>query len=145
MTLALHTIKPKKGSKKRRKRIGRGNASGRGTYSTRGLKGQKARSGVSGLKRLGMRRLLLSIPKKRGFKSLAPKARGINVGRINKLAQPEETITWAYLVKLGIIDKQDKKVKILGEGMVDKPFKVKDIPVSKSAEEKIIAVGGSVE
>jgi large subunit ribosomal protein L15 len=53
--LTLNSIKKAKGSAKGRKRVGRGNASGHGTYSTRGLKGQKSRSGVSGLKRLGMK------------------------------------------------------------------------------------------
>ena len=68
MSLALHTIKPFSGSKKKVKRVGRGLGS-RGTYSGRGQKGQKARSGgKKGLKLMGIRRLLLSTPKIRpGF------------------------------------------------------------------------------
>jgi large subunit ribosomal protein L15 len=54
MSLSLHTIKPKQANKKK-KRVGRGDGSGRGTYCGRGLKGQKSRSGVSGLKKLGLK------------------------------------------------------------------------------------------
>ncbi|MCK4554160.1 hypothetical protein KAU19_04310, partial [Candidatus Parcubacteria bacterium] len=68
--LRLHNIKPNKKAVKKRKRVGRGNASGHGTYSGRGIKGQRSRSGgKSGLKRLGMKMILRNIPKKRGFKS----------------------------------------------------------------------------
>jgi len=69
MALQAQQLKPATGSTKKRKRVGRGNSSGHGTYSTRGLKGQKSRSGVSGLKRLGMRQVLLRTPKYKGFKS----------------------------------------------------------------------------
>ena len=66
MALSLHTIKKPKANSKKRKRIGRGNASGHGTYAGKGQKGQNARSGVSGLKRKGMKQVLLRTPKKRG-------------------------------------------------------------------------------
>ena len=82
--LSLHTIKSAKGATKKRKRVGRGNASGQGTYSGRGIKGQKSRSGVSGLKRLGMRQILRRIPKQRGFKSLKPDNQVVNLADINK-------------------------------------------------------------
>ena len=84
MSLSLHTIKPSKGAAKKRKRVGRGNASGHGTYSTRGLKGQKSRSGVSGLKRLGLKMTLSRIPKKRGFKSPKAKNQVVNLTDINE-------------------------------------------------------------
>jgi large subunit ribosomal protein L15 len=67
MPLSIHTIKPAKGATKKRKRIGRGNAAGKGTYAGKGLKGQNSRSGVSNLKRLGMKQVLLRTPKKRGL------------------------------------------------------------------------------
>jgi len=67
--ITLDNLKPNKGAKKNRKRVGRGNASGSGNYSGKGMKGQKSRSGVTNLKRIGLKATLFSIPKKRGFKS----------------------------------------------------------------------------
>jgi len=104
MSLSLHTIKPAKGSTKKRKRVGRGNASGHGTYSTRGIKGQKARSGVSNLKRLGMKMTLMRTPKKRGFKSLKPKDQVLNLTDINKNFKDGDTINPKILLKKGLID-----------------------------------------
>ncbi len=70
MTLSMHTLRPSKGSKSKPKRVGRGNASGKGTTAGRGGKGQTARSGGRNkLKLLGMRHLMLQTPKLRGFKS----------------------------------------------------------------------------
>src|SRR3989339_476575 len=92
MSLSLHTIKSNKGATKKRKRIGRGNAAGQGTYCGKGLKGQKCRSGVSGLKRRGMRQILLKTPKERGFKSLASKKEVVSMDLINKHFKDGETI-----------------------------------------------------
>ena len=83
--LSLNTIKKSKGSHKNKKRVGRGNASGRGTYSTRGQKGQRQRAGVSNLKRLGMKSQLLQTPKVRGFKSDKPKNQIVSVKAINNI------------------------------------------------------------
>ncbi|MEK7097792.1 MAG: uL15 family ribosomal protein, partial [Patescibacteria group bacterium] len=92
MSLSLHTIRPASGSTKKRKRVGRGNASGHGTSATRGTKGQRSRTGVSGLKRLGMKSMLLSIPKKRGFNSLKSKNQVVNLLDINKHFKEGETV-----------------------------------------------------
>ncbi|MEK7139549.1 MAG: uL15 family ribosomal protein, partial [Patescibacteria group bacterium] len=87
MAITLSQLKPAAGSKHRAKRVGRGNASGHGTYSTRGMKGQRARSGSrKGLKLKGMKARLLTIPKKRGFNSPYPKHQIINVSDLNRLA-----------------------------------------------------------
>ncbi|MDP3985629.1 MAG: 50S ribosomal protein L15 [bacterium] len=146
MALTQHTLKPAKGAKHRRKRVGRGNASGHGTYSTRGQKGQRARSGGrKGLKRMGMRRLLMSIPKVRGFKSLESRPTGINVGDLNSVVKPGEKITRQRLVALGLVDPTEKKIKILGDGNITKAITLEGIPSSATAREKIIAAGGSIE
>jgi large subunit ribosomal protein L15 len=84
MALSLSNLKKSKLAFKKRKRVGRGNASGHGTYSTRGLKGQKSRSGVSGLKRLGMKKQLLAVPKRRGFVSRHPKAQPVSLLALTK-------------------------------------------------------------
>ncbi len=113
--LSLNTIKKTKGSAKAIKRVGRGNASGHGTYSTRGLKGQKARSGVSGLKRLGMRKQLLSIPKVRGFKSHKPKNQIVSVKAINNNFKDGEVVNPTTLVEKKLINTVDLPVKVLGK------------------------------
>jgi len=113
--LSLNTIKKTKGSSKKIKRVGRGNASGHGTYSTRGLKGQKSRSGVSGLKRLGMKKQLLAIPKVRGFKSHRPKNQVVSVKAINRNYKDNEIVNPTTLFEKKLINSAELPVKILGK------------------------------
>jgi len=113
--LSLNTIRKAKGSAKKNKRVGRGNASGHGTYSTRGLKGQKSRSGVSNLKRLGMRQQLLQTPKQRGFKSLNPKNQVVSVKAINTNFKDGETVSAETLFAKKLVSSIDLPVKILGK------------------------------
>lgn len=146
MVLAMHTLKPAKGSKHKSKRLGRGNASGKGTYSTKGMKGQRARSGGrKGLKRLGMRRILLATPKHRGFKSRQPRACAIKLGDLENKIAVGETITRDRLVKLGFLHRYETRVKLLGFGKFTKKITVKGLPVSKKAREMIEAAGGGIE
>ncbi|MFH0840472.1 MAG: 50S ribosomal protein L15 [bacterium] len=114
MSLTLHNLKANK--QKNRKRVGRGNASGHGTYSTRGLKGQKSRSGVSGLKRLGMKKMILSAPKERGFKSLNPKMQIVKLESLNDRFKSGAVISPSSLFKAGLIAKMNVPVKILSNG-----------------------------
>jgi len=138
MTLSLHTIKPAKGSTKNRKRVGRGNASGHGTYATRGLKGQKSRSGVSGLKRLGLKMTLARLPKKRGFRSLKPKFQVVNLFSINDNFKDGDEISVKSLFKKGLIQDIKSSVKILGNGELKlKNLKFKGVKFSKKADDKI--------
>ncbi|MBA3047809.1 50S ribosomal protein L15 [Patescibacteria group bacterium] len=134
MPLSLHTIKPAKGATKKRKRIGRGNASGSGTYSGRGLKGQKSRSGgKSGLKRLGMKMMLRTIPKKRGFKSDKPKNQVVNLADLNKHFKDSDEINPKSLLKAGLIGKIDLPIKILGAGELKlKNLKFSGVKMSES-------------
>ncbi|MEA3272129.1 MAG: 50S ribosomal protein L15 [Patescibacteria group bacterium] len=146
MPLALHTIKPAKGSKRNKKRVGRGNASGHGTYSTRGLKGQRSRSGgKGGLKYKGMKQMLLSVPKKRGFKSLKPKPEVLNINDLDAKFNDNAKITPKTLRESGLISKIDKGVKILGKGETEKKFTIIGCDVSKSAREKIEKSGGIIK
>ncbi|MCG2695559.1 50S ribosomal protein L15 [Candidatus Parcubacteria bacterium] len=139
MSLSLHTIKPAKGATKKRKRIGRGNASGTGTYSGRGLKGQKSRSGgKSGLKRLGMKMMLRTIPKKRGFKSDKPKNQVVNLADLNKHFKDSDEINPKNLLKAGLIGKIDLPVKILGTGELKlKNLKFSGVKMSDSVKMKL--------
>jgi len=143
MTLSLSNIKGNYKAKSR-KRVGRGNASGHGTYSTRGLKGQKSRSGVSGLKRLGMRKQLLAVPKKRGFRSYQTKNEVVDFDAITKAFADGALINPKTLLKAGLIQHHDG-VKILARGELKrKNLSFKNVSVSKVAEEKIKASGSTL-
>ena len=146
MQLSMHTIKPAKGATKKRRRVGRGNASGKGTYSGRGQKGQKARSGVSGLKRLGMKQILQRTPKKRGFKSNYPKNQVVNLTDINKYFKDGDIINPKTLQRIGLIDTINKPVKILGKGKLEiKKLQFNNIKISMSVKEQIKKMNGNIE
>lgn len=134
----MNTIKPAKGSVRKKKRVGRGNASGHGTYSTRGLKGQRSRSGVSyfKLKRLGMKPMLLNIPKKRGFNSGKPKNQVIDINKINSYYKEGEEVNPKTLIKSGLIKSALIPIKILGNTHLKvKGLKFKDVKFSQTAKE----------
>ena len=136
-SLSLNTIKPAKGATKKKKRVGRGNASGHGTYSTRGLKGQKSRSGASGLKRIGMRQMIRRIPKTRGFKSLNQDNKIVNLSDLNKYFKDGEIVSPKTLLNKGLIDTIKLPVKILGKGeLTVKNLKFEGVKLSKTVEEK---------
>ena len=146
MSLYLHTIKPAAGSTKKRKRVGRGNSSGHGTYSTRGLKGQKSRSGVTGLKRLGMKQMLLRTPKKRGFQSDKPKDQIINFFSLNKHFKDGDKITPKALLAKKLIESAGLEVKILGGGKLSlNKLTFVGVKVSDSAKAQIEKRGGQVK
>lgn len=144
--LSLNNLDAPKGdAQKRRRRIGRGNAGKGGTYAGRGLKGQKSRSGVSGLKLKGMRQRLLTIPKLRGFKSYKKKPALLNVGDLDKLFKSDDIVSPKALMKRGAIDTPRYGVKILGDGAIKKSFVIRKCKVSASAKEKIEKAGGKIE
>lgn len=146
MALSFHTIKPAKGSKHNKKRVGRGNASGHGTYATRGLKGQKSRSGGrGGLKYKGMKPMLLAIPKKRGFNSLNKKPSILNIKDLDVKFNDGAKITPKTLQEAKLVSKISNGVKILGNGETKKKFIVEECMVSKSAKEKIEKAGGKIK
>ncbi|MEI7497952.1 MAG: 50S ribosomal protein L15 [Candidatus Falkowbacteria bacterium] len=143
--LSLNSLRPAKGSIKNRKRVGRGNASGHGTYATRGLKGQKSRSGVSGLKRLGMRPMLLSLPKKRGFTSLQAKAQVVNLRQLNGKFKDGATISPKSLAHKGLVEDASKTIKLLGQGELKlNNLSIVKIDVSESAKAQIEKLGGKI-
>lgn len=145
MALTLHNIKAKKGSRKRRKRVGRGDGSGSGTYSGRGLKGQRSRSGgKSGLKLKGLRAMLLSLPKKRGFKSNRNPAAIVNLSDLNKTFVDGAKITPKALQKKLLVDNIAGGVKILAKGELGIKLNIEGCRVSAAAKEKIEKAGGKV-
>jgi len=134
--LSLNTIKQARGSAKKKKRVGRGNSSGHGTYSTRGLKGQKSRSGVSNLKRLGMKQQLLQTPKSRGFKSDKPKNQIVSVKDINANFKDGDVINSAALLEKNLINSLNAPVKILGKEKLTVKVKFESIKMSASVQEQ---------
>ncbi len=143
MSIGIHNIRPAKGSKRGKKRVGRGLGS-TGSYSGAGAKGQKSRSGVSGLKRLGAKRLILGTPKLRGFKSLRPRAHVVNVGVLDKHFDGSVPVTMVTMQEKGLIGKGAKRVKILGVGEISHALTIQGCLISDSAKEKITAKGGTI-
>lgn len=143
----LLNLKSNKGARHRRKRVGRGNGSGVGTYSGRGMKGQNARSG--GKRRPGFEGgqtpFIQKMPKYRGFKNPnTVNYQIVNVGQL-EVFDNDTTVDKKTLLNKGLISKIKEPVKILGDGDLSKKLTVKADKVSKSAEEKIKKAKGSVE
>lgn len=146
----LSNLQPAKGSTKSKKRIGRGEGSGKGGTATKGHKGQKSRSGASipAWFEGGQMPLQRRVPKF-GFKNrnrveYAP----INLSRLSRLIEESrisegDTVTPETLVSLGLTDKRDR-VKILGDGDFSAKLEVAAHAFSASAKEKIEAAGGSI-
>ena len=144
MSLSLHKLKPTPGSKKKRKLIGRGCK--RGTYSGRGLKGQRSRSGgKSGLKRKGMRQLIERTHKLKGFKSKRPKPAIVSLAIISDNFKNGDTITPRVLFNKKLIPEIRKGVKILLNGEIKVTITLKDCQVSKSAKTAIEKAGGQAK
>jgi len=144
--LNLHNLQINKKSKKKRKRLGRGNASGHGTYSGRGLKGQRARSGgKKGLKRRGLKQLLRNKPKIGGFKSLGPKMAIVNIDQLEKNFGAGEIINANKLIAKNIIKSARSGLKILGNGKLTKKLTVAADSFSESAKKAIMEVGGTAQ
>lgn len=141
--LNLHNLSSQ-AKKKTAKRLGRGSAS-RGDYSGRGLKGQKARSGVSGLKLKGMKSWLFKTPKKRGFVSPYPAKQNLNLADLDKYFAAGAEVTPFILKRKGLIKDYKKGVKVLGGGQLTKKLNVKVQAVSQSARVAIESAGGTVE
>ena len=141
-----HEVAPHPGARRRRKRIGRGDATGKGTYAGRGMKGQKSRSGkfLRGFEG-GQMPLVKGLPTKRGFTNIFRIEYA--VVKLERLADfPEGTrITPELLHQQGLVRNRKLPVKILGDGELGVPLVVAVHKLTASAREKIEAAGGSVE
>jgi large subunit ribosomal protein L15 len=143
--MKLSDLSPAPGSRKKRKRIGRGIGSGHGKTSCKGHKGQKARSGGGPKPGFegGQMPLQRRLPK-RGFTNIFKKEYAIvNVATLNRIE--ETTITPEVLMKEGVIKKIGDGVKILGQGELSKAVTVRAHAFSASAKEKIASAKGSAE
>lgn len=142
--LKLHHLRPAEGSKKARTRVGRGEGS-KGKTAGRGTKGQKARyqirSGLEG----GNLNFVMRQPKLRGFNNpFRVEYQVVNLDRITELYPAGGDVTIENLVAKGAVRKNEK-VKVLGNGELKVKVNVSVDKVSKSAEAKILAAGGSIK
>lgn len=140
-------LSPAPGSKKRRKRVGRGDGSGHGTYSGRGCKGQKSRSGHRmrpGFEG-GQLPLIKRLPQKRGFTNIFRTEYSIvNISKLNIFESGSE-VTPEKLVATRIVKSLRHPIKILADGDINRPLVVKANKFSAAAKAKIEAAGGQAE
>lgn len=144
--MKLEDLKPARGSKKKPKRVGRGPGSGHGKTSTKGHKGQKARSGGAKPSKFegGQMPFIRRVPK-RGFSNFTRKEFAIiNLGDLNRFQEKTE-ITPELLREEGLIKKTAQGIKVLGDGELLKPLVIKAHKFSQSALEKITTAGGKAE
>jgi len=143
--MQIHQLKTKK--RKARKTVGRGGK--RGTYSGKGNKGQKARSGakIDPLFEGGRSSLIMRLKKVRGFKAFSAKKNVVKLETLEKKFKDGDTISIETLVAANLVKKTEAKngAKILATGKLSKKFTVaKNILLSKSAKDAIIKAGGKI-
>ena len=144
--LRMNELRPAAGARKGRRRVGRGDGSGRGTFSGRGIKGQKSRSGggVRGGFQGGQLRLIKSLPMLRGFTPrFQTRYQEVNLDRLSRLPAGAEA-TPETMARAGLIDSAERPIKVLGRGEVSGPVTVAAHRFSASARRKIEAAGGTV-
>ncbi len=145
--MKLHDLKPNQGSKKNRKRVGRGYGSGYGKTAGRGTKGQNARSGggVPLWHQGGDTPYYRRMPKKPGFKNFNRiEFQEVNLEFLSQFRKNSE-VNPEVLREVELINTLSRPVVILGRGELKKPLKVKAHRFSRKAKEKIEKAGGTVE
>jgi len=142
-----HLIRPPKNSKKQRRRVGRGDGSGFGSFSGRGMKGQNSRSGHKGSGGFqgGQNSLLKSLPSIRGFTNIF--RREYSVVNLDQFAAfPADTVVNPkFMVDAGLVKNTIRPIKVLGRGNLDIPLSISAHGFSRAAQGKIEAAGGTVE
>ena len=144
--MRVHDLSPADGSRKKRKRVGRGPGSGHGKTSCRGHKGQKSRSGggVSRGFEGGQMPLQRRLPK-RGFTNIFKKEYSvINIKDLQRFA-PDSTLDREAFIQAGLIKKNKNRIKILATGEITIPLHLKVDKVSEIAKQKIESAGGKIE
>ena len=141
-----HQIAPPKGARRSRKRVGRGDAAGGGSYAGRGMKGQKSRSGPGvrpGFEG-GQMPLIKGLPMKRGFNNRYKTYYAlVDLATLQERFEPNTAVTPELLRGLGIIRRTQLPVKVVGDGDLTQPLTVTAHKFTASARAKIEAAGGS--
>ena len=145
--MRLNDLTSTPGSRKRRQRVGRGDASGWGGTAGRGEKGQKSRTGSSIRHHFegGQTPTFRRIPKRGFTKGIKEIFNVVNVGDLEEVFDAGAEISSSELRAKGLIGKADAPLKVLGDGDLKKALKVKAEAFSESAKAKIEAAGGSAE
>ncbi len=140
--MQAHQLKAQKTAS--RKRIGRGGK--KGTYSCRGMNGQKSRSGFSRRATFegGSSTLVAKTKKLRGFRSRNPKLQIVNIKTLGKKFRSGEEVNPRTLREKNLISKLSIPVKVLSDGVIEKKLLFKNVLFSKTAREKIEKAGGSI-
>jgi large subunit ribosomal protein L15 len=145
--MRIDELSPPAGSKRNRKRVGRGDGSGHGTYSGRGVKGQKSRAGFKmrpGFEG-GQLPLIQRLPRKRGFVNIFKKEYSvINISKLN-VFESESEVTPESMLAAGLVKSLRHPIKVLAEGEIKHPLTVTAHKFSTAAKAKIEAAGGRVE
>jgi len=148
--MKLHELQPKKGSRKKGRRLGRGYSAGKGASCGKGMRGQKARAGSGAMRGFegGQMPLYRRVPKLKNFPRINPPTpyTTINVGQLASLEANTE-VTLERLMEAGLVTKKKHQapLKILGDGELNVPLQVKANAFSKTARHKIESAGGSCE
>jgi large subunit ribosomal protein L15 len=141
-----HLLKPARGATRRRKRVGRGNGSGHGTYCGKGRTGQLAHGHVRPGFEGGQTPLHRRLPLRRGFtRRRGPEYEIVNVGGLDAKFDDGAVITPEMMVEAGLVKKLGDGVRVLGDGEVTKKLTVKASHFSAGAKEKLTRAGGSWE
>ena len=141
-----HMMRPPEGARKNRKRVGRGDGSGNGTYSGRGLKGQKSRAGSSSMIKFqgGQLSLLKRLPSIRGFTNVFREEYSVvNIDQLALFPDGSE-VTPESMAQFGLVRNLNSPVKVLGRGDIDVAISVSAHKFSEAARSKIEAAGGTV-
>lgn len=145
--MRLNDALPKEGSKKRRRRLGRGVSAGQGASAGKGMRGQKARSGGSTRPGFegGQQPLYRRLPKLKHFTVInARQYTTINVSKLASLSANTE-VTLDSLMEAGIVTANNGPLKLLGDGDLSVPLRIKAAAFTAGARSKIEAAGGSCE
>jgi large subunit ribosomal protein L15 len=145
MAIGLNNLRPKAGSKHKKKRVGRGPGSGLGKTAGRGNKGQKSRSGYSGKVGFegGQMPLQRRLPK-RGFTNIFKKQwTEITLAKLEESFKANDDVTPDVMHERGVIAKGTRDIVVLGTGEITKPLRVSAHRFTKSARAKIEAAGGT--
>jgi len=146
--MQIHDLFPAPGSRKERKRVGRGNGSGHGSTAGRGDKGQNSRAGGSKAPGFegGQTPLAMRLPKLPGFTNRSRiEFDVVNVSRLEEIFSDGDVVDCDSLVAKGVIKTISTPIKVLGNGEITKKLTVRVTKVSGSAKSKIESAGGTVE
>jgi large subunit ribosomal protein L15 len=145
--MSLHKIRPPKGAKHAKKRVGRGPGSGHGHTASRGHKGAQSRSGFSFKRGFegGQMPLHRRVPKRGFHNPFRVEYAVVNLDTLAEVFEAGSSVTPELLRERGLVRESRKRIKVLGRGDITKKLSVQAHKFSGSAAEKIAAAGGTTE